>query len=245
MGRPALARILSRAALAVLASVIAWNALSWTQPQWAFGLIERLTPNVVWRVRTGEPLVGLSFDDGPDPDHTPIVLEILRRQGAKATFFLIGERALRHPLLVRRLKDEGHEVANHYFMSGAVLGHSDADLVAYLDRTEAAINLTGPVRLFRPPGGVAWPRQLRLARERGYRCVLGSAYPHDPAHPPVAYMRWLVEKNLVPGTIVILHDGIADPSKTIEALPGILEAGARRGLRFVPVGRLMATGRGN
>jgi len=228
-----------------LAGVFAWHALSWIQPHWAFGFIERFTPNLIWRVSTEQPLVALSFDDGPDPDHTPIVLEILRRHGAKATFFLIGERAMRHPLLVRRLKAEGHEVANHYFMNGAVLGHSESDFVAYLDRTEAAINLTGAFKLFRPPGGVAWPAHLRLARERGYRCVLGSAYPHDPAHPPVAYMRWLVEKNLAPGTIVILHDGIADPSKTIEALPGMLEAGARRGLTFVPVGRLLATGRGD
>lgn len=56
---------------------------------------------------------------------------------------------------------------------------------SYLEGTERAIGLTEPPRLFRPPGGVAWPRQLKLAQERGYVCVLGSAYPHDPVHPPV------------------------------------------------------------
>jgi peptidoglycan/xylan/chitin deacetylase (PgdA/CDA1 family) len=86
-----------------------------------------------------------------------------------------------------------------------------------------------------------WPRQIRLARERGYTCVLGCAYPHDPMRPPVWYIRWLIEKNLVAGTIVILHDGIANPKRSIAALPQILAAGRERGLRFVSVGELMGT----
>ena len=60
-------------------------------------------------------------------------------------------------------------------------------------------------------GGVEWPKQLRIAQAHGYKSVLGCAYPHDPMHPPVWYMRWLVGKNLVPGAIVILHDGTSDP----------------------------------
>jgi hypothetical protein len=56
-------------------------------------------------------------------------------------------------------------------MNGSSLGHSDADFIAYLERTEKAAGVTGPLKLFRPPGGVAWPRQLRLAQERGYTCV--------------------------------------------------------------------------
>jgi len=95
------------------------------------------------------------------------------------------------------------------------------------------------MRFFRPPGGVAWPWQLRLARERGYTCVLGCAYPHDPMRPPVKYIRWLIEKNLVPGTIVILHDGIRDATRSVAALPQILEVVRQRGLRFVSIGELV------
>lgn len=225
--------------LAGVAVVVAGQAVSWTEPRVAFALLERLTPNVVWRVETNRPLVALSFDDGPDPTHTPQVLAILKEQAASATFFLIGERALRHPELVARIKAEGHEVGNHYFMDAATLLHSDSDFVSHLERTEKAIGPTRSRKLFRPPGGVAWPGQLRLARERGYTCVLGSAYPHDPAHPPVWYIRWLVEKNLAPGAIVILHDGISDPRRGIQALPGILTAGQARGLRFVSIGKLL------
>jgi peptidoglycan-N-acetylglucosamine deacetylase len=211
----------------------------WTEPLAILSVIEQLTPNVTYRVRTHRPVVALSFDDGPHATFTPQILEILQRHDAKATFFLIGERAVRHPEVVSRIKAAGHEVGNHYFRNGATLGHSEAEFVSYLERTEKAIGLTEGPKLFRPPGGMAWPKQLRLAQAHGYKCVLGSAYPHDPMHPPVWYMRWLIEKNLVPGTIVILHDGISDPTRSIRALPHILSAGRKKGLRFVSIGALV------
>ena len=69
--------------------------------------------------------------------------------------------------------------------------------------------------------------------------MLGCAYPHDPMRPPVKYIRWLIEKNLVPGTIVILHDGIRDATRSVAALPQILEVVRQRGLRFVSIGELV------
>jgi len=213
----------------------------WIQPLAVVPVLEWLTPNIEYRVRTKLRLVALSFDDGPRPAFTPEVLDILRQHDAKATFFLIGERALRHPELVTRIKAAGHEVANHYFVNGPTLGHSDAEFLRYLEETEKAIGPLGNPKLFRPPGGVARSRQLRLARKRGYTNVLGCAYPHDPLHPPVWYIRWLIEKNLAPGTIVILHDGISNPSRSIAALPHILSTGRQRGLRFVPIGELMSS----
>ena len=274
-------------------------------------VLEWLTSGILYRVRTEEPVVALSFDDGPHGEFTPQVLEILERHEAKATFFLIGERAERNQELVERMRAAGHEIGNHYWKDGSVLGHSRAEFAEKLEKAERAVGMeifgskSGPLqkaglttpgtkkkqipnppecggfgmtregmgdastefctgkaassrrtpegptsesaptsaqstaRLFRAPGGVAWPRQLRLARERGYTCVLGCAYPHDPMRPPVKYMKWLIEKNLRPGTIVIMHDGIRDARKSIEVLPQILEAGKRRGLRFVSIGRLV------
>ncbi len=215
----------------------------WVEPLGVLGVLERLTPNIVYRVRTELPLVALSFDDGPHPAFTPQVLEILKRHEAKATFFLIGEQALRYPEVVAQIRAEGHEIGNHYFKNGATLGHSNEEFLNYLEKAERVIGAGEKLELFRPPGGVAWPRQVRLARERGYMCVLGCAYPHDPMHPPVWYIRWLIEKNLVPGTIVILHDGIANPKRSIAALPGILVSGSKKGLRFVSIGELMRVAR--
>jgi peptidoglycan-N-acetylglucosamine deacetylase len=211
----------------------------WIEPLAVLNLLERLTPQIIYRIRTHDPLVALSFDDGPHSVFTPQVLEILKQHNATATFFLIGERAARHAEVVAQIKAAGHEVANHYFFDGSILGHSKAKFARYLKQTERTISSTTQPKLFRPPGGVARPGQLRVARAQGYKCVLGSAYPHDPIHPPVWYIRWLTEKNLVPGTIVVLHDGILDPTRSIQALPHILSEGTRRGLRFVPIGVLI------
>jgi peptidoglycan-N-acetylglucosamine deacetylase len=262
-------------------------------------VLERLTPQLTYRIPTSQPLVALSFDDGPHPIFTPQVLDILHQHNAQATFFLIGDRALRHPELVARIKAAGHEVANHYFTNGSLLFLRGSDLfprgsdlfprgselqlrhsaihriglqplkkaldsedefVRNLQQTEQAIGIVGaqraapqsatndpsmrtsaPPKFFRPPGGVARPSQLRLARAHGYDCMLGSAYPHDPMHPPVWYIRWLVTKNLSPGTIVILHDGISNPTRTIQVLPQILTAAHRKRLRIVSIGTLRAS----
>src|SRR6184192_1713873 len=223
--------------------VVMGLVLFWIEPLGVLGVLERLTPNIVYRVRTELPIVALSFDDGPHPAFTPQVLEILKQHEAKATFFLIGERALRYPEVVARIREEGHEIGNHYLRNGATLGHSNEEFMGNLEKTERAIGAGEKLELFRPPGGVAWARQIRLARERGYTCVLGCAYPHDPMHPPVWYIRWLVEKNLVPGAIVILHDGISDAKRSLQALAHILAAGQKKGLRFVSIGELMKASR--
>jgi peptidoglycan-N-acetylglucosamine deacetylase len=201
-------------------------------------VLERLTPNVHYRVGTNRPFVALSFDDGPHPVFTPQVLQILQTHTAKATFFLIGEPVRRYAELVARIKNEGHEVANHYSKNGSTLGHSDSEFLGHLESTENAIGLTEP-KLFRAPGGVAWSRQLRLAKTNGYTCVFGTAYPHDPLHPPIWYIEWLTKKNLVPGTIIILHDGISDPTRSIKASPYVLQHGREKGLTFVSIGELM------
>jgi peptidoglycan-N-acetylglucosamine deacetylase len=231
----------------LIAVALAVCVAFFVQPLATVALLEKCAPQVLFRVSTSRPLVGLSFDDGPHPVYTPQVLEILREHEARATFFLIGERAARHPDIVAAIRAGGHEVGNHYeyWRHGLMLTHSDAEFVRQLENVERVLGLpagrdaSGKPKMFRAPGGLARSRQLRLARERGYTPALGSAYPHDPQRPPLWYMRWLVRKNLAPGTIVILHDGIPDPTRTIEALPHILAAARSRGLTFVPIGELI------
>jgi len=234
-----LRRRVRRVLLVLGGLLVAGAAVVVTQPLWAFDALAWAMPRIVWRIETSEPLVALSFDDGPSPEHTPQVLEILSRHRAHATFFLIGDHAVAHPDLVGRLRSEGHEVGSHYFTTRSTLRASDDDFLANLMRTEEVLGLGGPIKLFRPPGGKIRPSQLRLAEDRGYRVILGSAYPYDGHHPPSAYIRWLVTKNLAPGVIIILHDGIADPSRMVAALDSILTAGAHKGLRFVTIGDLL------
>jgi peptidoglycan/xylan/chitin deacetylase (PgdA/CDA1 family) len=238
-GRRSRRRRLVRLGILFLGLAAVSQVVWWTEPAALFGVLEWAAPGVVWRVRTNEPIIALSFDDGPDPTYTPQVLDILAQHEAHATFFLIGHRAMERPDLVAAIKEGGHEVGNHYLQRGTSLSDSREVFAEKLGRAERIIGSREALKLFRPPGGLAWPEQLEEARQQGYTCVLGSAYPHDPSRPPVDYIEWLVEKNMVPGAIVILHDGIADPSRSIEALPSILSEGQRRGLRFVTVGELI------
>lgn len=211
------------------------------QPAAVVALAARAAPRIVWRVETWAPLAALSFDDGPDPVHTPQVLDILDRHHARATFFLIGENARRHPELVARIRARGHEVGNHTDTTHPTALMSMRRFSGSVLRAEAALGLAeGDPRLFRPGSGWIRPAQLDLVIRRGYTCVLGSAYGYDPQRPPAAYIRWAVARNLRPGAIVVLHDAGGDRANTVAALPGILEAGRAKGLRFVTVSDLLA-----
>ena len=213
-------------------------------PAGIVGILARATPRIVWKVETWAPLVALSFDDGPDPVYTPQVLDILARHEARATFFLIGENARRHPELVRRIRAMGHEVGNHTDTNRSTVLMSMPRFSDSLLKAEAALAMPeGEPKLFRPGGGWIRPAQLDLAIQRGYTCILGSAQAWDPKRPPAAYIRWAVTKNLAPGAIVVLHDAGGDRSKTVAALPAILEAGRAKGLRFVTISDLMGAPR--
>jgi peptidoglycan/xylan/chitin deacetylase (PgdA/CDA1 family) len=228
---------------AVAATIAVVGAVALGQPLWTFDLIARAAPGILFRVETSEPLAALTFDDGPAPGHTSVVLDLLARHEARATFFMIGERAEAHPDLLKAVRERGHEIGNHAFTGRRTVRLSEDELLADLRRTDEVLQLPGPERLFRPPSGLITPSQLDAIRKHGYRCVLGSAYPFDPAHPPSAYIRWLAVKNLEPGVIVVLHDGIPDPSRTLAVLDDILAAGRRKGLRFVTVSELLGQGR--
>ncbi len=136
----------------------------WIEPLGVLGVLERLTPNIVYRVRTKLPLVALSFDDGPHPAFTPQVLEILKRHEAKATFFLIGERALRYPEVVARIRAEGHEIGKFRASRFELRGSETSRPVR--DSTPSGRVLRRGPGLFLPGCGRGPSRRLARLRER-------------------------------------------------------------------------------
>ena len=223
--------------IAVIAAVFV--VLAWA-PWWAVRAVSKAFPGTVWMAEPREPLVAITFDDGPDPLYTPQVLDILKRHHARATFFLMGERARQYPELVARIHAEGHEVGNHTDSTKTTVYMSTPRFEASLLRNEQTLSLSGEPKFLRPAGGLIRPAQLRVARAHGYTVVVGSAYGWDPARPPVAYIRWVIAKNLRPGAIAVLHDAGGNRSKSVQALEGILTDGERKGLRWVTLSELMA-----
>jgi len=197
---------------------------------------------VVARLSTTEPLVALTFDDGPDPEFTPRILDVLAKHHAHASFFVLGERAAQHPEIVRRMHDEGHTVGTHtqhhsirfHFGSPAFVKKEIEDAIAVV----AGILPESPT-LFRPPQGLRTPLfGSGWKRTRGLTCVTWSVRGLDafPTTPDKIVAR--VAPSLVPGAIVTLHDGTGlgggtDRAPTISALGTLLDECKARGLRCV------------
>lgn len=192
---------------------------------------------IVWS-GTGEG-VALTFDDGPDPELTPRVLDALDRAGVRATFMVVGERAVATPDLVRRAVDAGHEIGNHTW-SHRSLATLDPDAVrAELGRTADALERIvpdAPVRFFRPPRGILTGAATQAAAELGYDVLLWSC------------TRTHLDRPLEPGSVACLHDGTgrselsrwpwrhglrAKRRAEVADLPAVLARASRGGVRFV------------
>ncbi len=141
-----------------------------------YGEAGGLRSEVLWQVGTEVPAIALTFDDGPDPRWTPQALKVLAEADAKATFFLVGERALRYPELVEAVVAAGHEIGTHTHRHCDLARATPERIAEELDSADRAINrLTGEhVRLMRPPWGHIDPEGLLAAARRNYTVVLWS-----------------------------------------------------------------------
>jgi peptidoglycan/xylan/chitin deacetylase (PgdA/CDA1 family) len=195
-----------------------------------------------------QPRVALTFDDGPEPRDTPAILDILEEAGAFATFFFVGNKARRHPDLVRRVVGRGHELGNHsdthpWWFSLA----GPARIQSEIQQAGRTLERLGgrDVLYFRPPMGhnnIFLGRALGAA---GLEKVLWSCRPFDTLRRSPEKIRRSVLASAAPGGILLLHEGVAKrsgaPSRTVAALPGILHGLREKGLEPVPLGRLLGT----
>jgi peptidoglycan/xylan/chitin deacetylase (PgdA/CDA1 family) len=202
--------------------------------------------HLVCRVEEVADRLALTFDDGPSDSATPRILDLLARHGGRATFFTLARNAERHPDLLRRMLDEGHEVALHGDLHWPLPILPPGLIRRELERSAAAVSRATGLRArhYRPPFGLMTPSQARFVAGLGYRSVLGDVYPEDPHRPGTERIVQRVLARLKPGSIVILHDGSplgeADRSQTVAALDSILRTSHERGWRSVTVAELLA-----
>ncbi len=183
----------------------------------------------------GTPLVALTFDDGPWPGSTGRVLDILRAEGVRATFFVVGIRLRTAPDLGRREVREGHLVENHTFSHLALRGATPAAVHAQIVRGAATIvtYLGVQPRWFRAPGGGVTPVTRAEADALGERTIRWTVDPKDWSKPSAPSIVARVLGKVTPGAVVLLHDGGGDRSQTVEALPSIIAGLKAAGYRFV------------
>ncbi|MEU4240588.1 polysaccharide deacetylase family protein [Actinoplanes sp. NPDC026619] len=217
---------------------VAGAVLKWREP--AVRAVSRIIPaDVLWFVETGEPVFALTFDDGPAPETTPGLLEVLRRHGATATFFLIGERARAHPELVAAITGAGHEIANHLMRDERSALVPDARFRRDLAATSALLVPYGPVRWFRPGAGVFTPWMLRSAAEQHLRAVLGTLVAADHGVPADARIAHDLAVGVRPGSIVVLHEGTPRRRGVVGTTDELLTILSKRGLSAITVSGLV------
>jgi peptidoglycan/xylan/chitin deacetylase (PgdA/CDA1 family) len=188
--------------------------------------------------------VALTFDDGPDPEITPRILDLLEARGMRASFFCIAERALAWPELMREIVRRGHQVENHsfdhhpgfsFYPYGRLGREVDAAQSALAQLTERA------PRFFRAPAGFRSPMLDPVLARRGLRYVSWTRRGYDAVSREPARVLQRLERGLAAGDILLLHDGSAARTAAgvpvvLEVLPPLLERLRALGLTSVPLG---------
>lgn len=196
---------------------------------------------VTFRAAPSARIVALTIDDGPTREWTPQVLAILRRHGARATFFRVGERALAAADLVAQTAEAGHEQGNHTWAHDDLTQHDEAFDLRTLERThEVLAKLTGrPPRLCRPPYGRIDSVGLAACASLHYTVTLWSH--HVTGSNPRGGVD-IILRRASPGSIVLLHDGGPEPNaRLIKQLDRMVGSMTDAGYRFVTVSELLAT----
>ncbi|WP_431773161.1 polysaccharide deacetylase family protein [Streptomyces cucumeris] len=183
--------------------------------------------------------VALTFDAGPS-ENTPRLLEILKKNKAHATFFMLGKNHIeKHPDLVRRIAGEGHELANHTWSHKILTDSDDDEVRSEINRVQKAVKkLTGRTPLLmRPPQGRTDERVSKISRELGVAQVLWSVTAKDYQTNDSALIKERVLEQTERDGVILLHDIYKG---TVPAVPGILKELKKRGYTVVTVGQLLA-----
>jgi peptidoglycan/xylan/chitin deacetylase (PgdA/CDA1 family) len=191
----------------------------------------------------GRPILYLTFDDGPAPDHTHPILDLLEQHRARATFFVIGGSIEQHPDTLRATAAAGHLIGNHTYSHVALNTLSREAFVDELTRTRqimlsTAGDLMKPereVRYMRPPYGEIDENTSVYAADLGYAMVMWDVDPKDWSEPGTTTIVDRILHDLQPGHIILLHDGGGDRSQTVAALATILQTLSPQGYHYAGI----------
>jgi len=178
--------------------------------------------------------VALTFDDGPHPDYTPKLLEVLKKYNIKATFFVIGKMAEKHPELIKAEIKDGHLLGNHTFHHVNLTKIPEDEVQVEWQACNDVIKFITGINMgfCRPPGGDYDSCVINGAVNTGLTTVLWTDDPGDYARPGDKVIEDRIFKWINPGGIILLHDGV---QQTIDVLPDIIEKLQKEGYKFVTV----------
>jgi peptidoglycan/xylan/chitin deacetylase (PgdA/CDA1 family) len=210
-------------------------------------LIYAILPNIYYRhiskavikkVHAKEKVLALTFDDGPDPEYTPELLDVLKKNNVKGTFFILANKAIKYPDLVKRIVNEGHNVGLHSFKHVNEAFRFPFQTKKNLCESLKVLNeLEVKVNLFRPPWGIFNLLTYHYAKLCNCKIVLWSIHALDwSKYATVGFIKKRLINNVKPGDIILLHDGRGAkdaPKRTIEALETAIPALKAKGYSFI------------
>jgi len=214
-----------------------WGAYTWGA--------HLLTLGAIWRGPRTRRRVALTFDDGPDPVHTPKLLDLLHEFGARGTFFLVGQRAARAPELVRRIVGEGHEIGNHTWAHRNLWTCGPRQTEREIVEGHRVLKeMAGHAPAwFRPPWGMVNLTVFGVARRLRTPCVFWSVQPEGLRPVSPDRLAGYVLSRAHPGAILDLHDaeGVRGaPARLLAALPAVISGLRANGYELVSLGELFA-----
>ncbi|MEH2242779.1 polysaccharide deacetylase family protein [Nostoc sp.] len=194
------------------------------------------------KLKANDKVIALTFDDGPGPKNTAQILEILKRNDIKATFFMIGQMVKYFPQVAKQVAADGHVIGNHtwhhwYFQMDGATAASEIDRTA-----DIIYKTTGEkTTLFRPPGGFLNNGLAQYAKNQKYAVMMWSEESGDAERrsPQVPMLVKNVLKHVKPGAIVLMHDGGGNRSRSVKALPEMIVGLKAQGYRFVTIPQLL------
>jgi peptidoglycan-N-acetylglucosamine deacetylase len=199
----------------------------------------QLFGDYVARVDTEEKVVAVTFDDGPNPVHTPQVLAVLDQQEVKATFFMMGRNVERYPDVAREVLRRGHEIGNHSYSHPKLVLMSPRRVRQEIERTDTllrGIGVSGEIH-FRPPHASKFIILPYVLVQMKKLSVLGDVDPEEWKGHSASVMTDSILRQVRPGSIIGLHDPLG--ARTLRTLQNILPALASRGYRFETVSALV------
>lgn len=183
-------------------------------------LLRHLYPKALWRLDTTEKRVVLTFDDGPIPEVTPWVLDVLAHYRIRATFFMVGENIQKHPEVYKRVCEEGHQIGNHTFNH---LKAWSCEKSYYFSNVQKSLEISA-TNLFRPPYGQLYPWYIKELHSKFDKVVLWDVLSRDydkSLSPQDVFKN--VKDNVRSGSIIVFHDSVKSFENLKYALPATIQ----------------------